>query len=299
VGLYKQPNSYSCGPFALKHALVALGRLADEQAIVKATNPHWWAGTDEVKLARAARAFGCDLPMVRRTNQDLAWNSLVRALDQELPVILCVDDWMHWITVARHEGGRFVVIDSNEEPVLGVMTWPQLRSRWRYEEDDDEPRHYYDLHVVRPREKAKAKAHFSVARAQYLRRPENVNLAEHWDEYLGDLMEICRPRSPRISDALSMAEFLRRHQNLLVSRVRYWHGGIEREEAVRILGNFRFVAETYGLIIPAAGQRRALVDLGMLLAMWASSARGIGPMYGDGAEQPRSPRMHGYRRPRR
>jgi hypothetical protein len=301
VGLYRQPNTYSCGPFALKHALVALGRLADEQAIGKVANPHWWGGTDEVKLARAARAFGCDLPLVRRTDEDRAWYSLTRALDSELPVILCVDDWMHWLTVARHEGGRFVVIDSNEEPVLTVMTWPQLRNRWKYVEEG-EPRALYDLHVVKPRERAPARARFSVARAQFLRRPENKELAEHWDEYLGDLMEICRPRSPRITDALSMAEFLRRHQSLLVSRTRFWHGQIEREEVGRILRNFRFVAETYGLVIPAAGQRRALVDLGMLLAMWSASARGIGDMYGAAAERTRAERRargHGYRRPRR
>ena len=33
MGLYEQPNDYTCGPFALKHALVTLGRLADEDSI--------------------------------------------------------------------------------------------------------------------------------------------------------------------------------------------------------------------------------------------------------------------------
>jgi hypothetical protein len=94
------------------------------------------------------------------------------------------------------------------------------------------------------------------------------------------LLEICRPRSNRVSDALSMGEFLRRHHQLLVSRVVYWHGDVSRESVTRILRNFRFVAETYALIIPAAGTRRALADLSILLALWAASGRGVGKMYG-------------------
>jgi hypothetical protein len=285
VGLYEQPNDWTCGPFALKHALVTLGRLADEDSISEVAHPHWWAGTDEIKLARAARHFDCDLPFVRRTDPERAYSSLVRYINQRLPVILCVDDWGHWVTVVRHEQERFVVIDSREEPVLKVLSWPQLRNRWRYEEFDerDQPVGLFDLHPVRPRFRVTVKAQFSVARAQFLRRPENWDLAVYWDDYLGDLLEICRPRSTRATDALSMGEFLRRHQDLLVSRVTYWHGTIEREQVLRLLRNFRFVAETYGLVIPAPGSRRALADLSMLLALWAAADRGVGEMYGSGA----------------
>jgi hypothetical protein len=285
VGLYRQPNDYTCGPFALKHALVALGRLADETQISEVAHPHWWAGTDEVKLARAARHFDCDLPLIRRTDAERACGSLTRFADQSLPVLLCVDDWGHWITVVGHENGRFVVLDSRKEPVLKVIPWPTLRDRWMYldyEEDEEDPPALFDLLPVKPRFRVPIKARFSVERAQFLRRPENAHLARHWDEYLGDLMEICRPRSSsRSADVMSMGEFLRRHQDLLIRRVRYWHGDIEKEHLVRLFRNFRFVAETYGLIIPASATRRALVDMAMLLALWAAAARGVGDMYGS------------------
>jgi hypothetical protein len=284
VGLYQQPNDYSCGPFALKHALVTLGRLADEEVISSVAHPHWWAGTDEVKLARAARHFECELPMIRRRNSESARGTLIRYVTARFPVILCVDDWGHWVTVVRHEQGRFVLIDSKEEPVLLVLSWAQLRRRWQYVEYDewDEAHELYDLHPVKPRFRVSANAQFSLERAQFLRRPENADLAEHWDAYLGDLLEVCRPRSRRASQQLSMAEFLRRHQELLVSRIRYWHGHLERAEVARLLRNFRFVAETYGLVIPAANSRRALVDMAMLLALWAVAKRGVGEMYGEG-----------------
>lgn len=279
MGLYRQPNDYSCGPFALKHALVTLGKLADEEAISAVAHPHWWAGTDEVKLARAARHFGCDLPLVRRTSEDRAFGVLDRYIERKLPVILCVDDWGHWITVVRQEQNRYVVLDSKDAPVMQVLSRGQLKKRWNYREENENP-DLFDLHPVMPRFRVSVKAQFSVERAQYLRRPSNADLAKHWDAYLEDLLEICHPRSGRTAGALSMGEFLRRHQELLVSRLLYWHGDIEKEAAVRLLRNFRFVAETYALVIPLSSTRRALADLAMLLAMWAASGRGIGEMYG-------------------
>ncbi len=288
MGFYRQPNDWTCGPFALKHALVTLGRLADEDSIARVAHPHWWAGTDEVKLARAARHFDCDLPLVRREDPERAFGTLVRYVAQGLPVILCVDDWGHWVTVVRYQNERFVVIDSKDEPVLQVMSWRELRNRWKYTEweeyDDERDAHptYYDLHPVKPRYRVPVKAHFSVERAQHLRRPENADLATYWDEYLADLMEICRPRRYRGSSALSMGEFLRRNQELLVSRVRFWHGEIERTAITRVLRNFRFVAETYGLVIPSRGSRQALIDMVVLITLWAAAKGGVGSMYGAG-----------------
>ena len=296
MGLYRQPNDWTCGPFALKHALVALGRLADEDSIADIANPNWWAGTNELQLARAAHRFDCDLPLVRRRDPERAFGTLERYVDQHVPVLLCVDDWGHWVTVVRHEDDRYVVLDSNTEPVVRVITRSRLHTRWRYldyEDDEDDPPTLYDLHPVKARFRVPVKAQFSVERAQFLRRPENANLARYWDEYLGDLMEICAPKSTR-SDALSMAEFLRRHQDLLVSRVIYWHGDVEREAVLRVLRNFRFVAETYGLVIPASGTRRAIVDMAMLLTLWAAATGGVGSLYGSD-----DPINGARRRPRR
>jgi hypothetical protein len=283
VGLYPQPNDWTCGPFALKHALVALGRLADEDDIAHVANPHWWSGTDEVGLARAAREFDCEMPSIRRLDADRARQTLVRYVRSHIPVLLCVDDWGHWVTVVRNEGTRFVVLDSLGEPVMNVVDWPALRKRWRYYDwdyDGDDPPVLYDMHPVKPRFRVPIAAQFSVARAQFLRRPENADLAAHWDDYLEDLLEICAPPSTRHSDVLSMAEFLRRHQDLLLSRVSYWHGDVERDALVRLMRNFRFVAETYSLVIPASMARQATVDMAMLVAFWVASARGIGDMYG-------------------
>lgn len=285
MGFYPQPNDYVCGPFALKHALVTLGRLVDEDKIATIAKTHWWSGTDEIKLARAARAFDCDLPILRTRDSRRARRMLLDHLRRRIPVLLCVDDWSHWIMAVRYEGSRFVVIDSNLDPVLNLLSWAQLDRRWAYldhDYDENDPPRIYDLHPVRPRFRVTVKADLSIARLRYLRRPENRLLSLHWNEYLEDLLEICRPRSALQENPLSMGEFLRRNQDLILSRVTYWHGEVDRERVAKLLGNFRFVAETYGLVIPKTLTRRAVADMAILVTMAVIAMRGIDDLYGFG-----------------
>lgn len=289
-GFYPQPNEWTCGPFALKHALLALGRMVDVDALASTARTHWWSGTNEIQLARAARAVECDLVLDRRGDEEQARKALVKQLREGSPVLLCVEQWSHWITVVRTEGSKFVVVDSTDDPLLSVKTWPQLRTWWRYLDTDyskDHPPVIYDLLAVIPRFKTTVKADFSVERVKFLRRPENRRLARYWNEYLEDLLVICKAPSSRIIEPLSMGEFLRRHQELLLTRVVYWHGDVNRDEVMRLLKDLRFVSETYGLVIPASMSRRALADLAIVVALWACADRGVDGMFGATGADPR------------
>ena len=57
MGLYPQPNKWQCGPFALKHALIMLGKFVNEKRVAEIAGTTWWYGTDELQLAKAARAY--------------------------------------------------------------------------------------------------------------------------------------------------------------------------------------------------------------------------------------------------
>jgi hypothetical protein len=284
MGLDNQPNDFTCGPYALKHALTMLGMLAEPEQVSRLAKTHWWSGTDEIRLARAARAYKCDMPLVRKLDNASARKAMVRSLSNGQPVITCVDSWEHWIVVVHHERGRFVVIDSREKPVVMVITWKELARRWVYIDVDGEDEapgtEIYDMFPVKRRgAHGKLRARFSVARARKLRRPENRDLSLSWDLYLGDLLAVCRPRSPHHVEPLTLGEFFRRNQKLVVERVTYWHGGVEREEVQRVLRNLRFVADTYGMVIPAAGRRRAFADIIALTTLWAAGRRAVAPLY--------------------
>jgi hypothetical protein len=103
----------------------------------------------------------------------------------------------------------------------------------------------------------------------------------------------------RIVQPLSMGEFLRRHAELLMTRVVYWHGDVNRDEVSRVLRDLRFVSETYGLVIPASMSRRALSDLAILISLWACADRGVDPMFGaagaDARPHGRTRRRNGKR----
>lgn len=290
MGIYPQPNIWQCGPFALKHALAMLGVLKDEKDISKVAGSHWWHGTDELQLGKAARKFDCDLLMIRRHDQAHARAELVRYLRRGIPVLLCVDEWSHWLTVVNVEQGKFILLDSREKKVVTIADWPTLRRMWVYHEDDEvddtEVHTLYDLHPVVPRSRKKrSQAQFSLSRARALRRPTNRHLAELWDVYLGDLLVLCRTRTPLSQKVFSLGEFLRRHEDMIVAQVDYWHGNINTKAARKVLSNLHFVADTYGLVIHAEQEKRTIAGITAILTLWAAAAHGVSPVYG-----PRAPK---------
>jgi hypothetical protein len=181
-----------------------------------------------------------------------------------------VEEWSHWLTAVNVEQGKFILLDSREKKVVTIADWPTLRRRWVYHEDDevdDTVTHtFYDLHPVVPRSRRQSQAQFSLARARALRRLTNRQLAELWDVYLGDLLVLCRTRTPLSQKVFSLGEFLRRHQEMIIEQVDFWHGNIETKAARKVLGNLHFVADTYGLVIHAEQEKRAIAGITTILA---------------------------------
>ena len=275
MGLYPQPNRWQCGPFALKHALVTLGIFAREREITALARADRKQGADEHQLARAARHFGCDLPTIRRHQPELARRDLLQHLGRGHPVLLCIREWAHWVTVVKAESGKFIVLDSEDARVLTIYSWGQLQRVWPYHERDDgvggDPATLFDLCPVIPRARVRTHARFSLARARFLRRPAHRHLAAHWDDYLADLLVICRPRTALSARVLSMGEFFRRHDRMILDQLDYWHGSIPRSAGARVLRDLHFVADTYGLVIHTADEKRAIAAISILLALWAAA----------------------------
>ena len=286
MGLYPQPNKWQCGPFALKHALIMLGTIVDEKRLSRIAGSHWWAGTDDIKLVRAAKAYDSEMRFVRRTSGLRAQRELLLALKRGYPCLLCVDNWGHWITVVGAERGMFISLDSSKAPVVRIDSWHALRRRWEYVvSDPDDPtqqRTLYDLYPVVPRFRVRSKARFSLKRARYLRRPENREFAHHWDEYYTDLSMICTPRSPRSSKVFPMGELLRRHGAMIRSQIAFWHGGVRKDQIGKMLGNLKFVADTYDLVVREEDEKRAITAITVNLTLWAASKYGVTPFYGEG-----------------
>lgn len=282
MGFDTQPNFWQCGPYALKHALIMVGVLVDERKITKAAGSDG-GGTDERRLARAARRYGCRMLEFRMKNSADARRELTRFLRNGDPCLICVHEWKHWVAVVKEERGKFILLDSEDAAVLTIVGWDELRTMWGYslsdEQEPDQAECLYDLYPLAPRFRVQLRAKFSLARARFLRRPENRGLAQKWDEYLQDLLQVCKPRTPLSENVISLGEFLRRHEGMIVNQIAYWHGKIEPKAIRKVLRSMRFVADTYGLVVHRDDEKRAIAGMTALLALWAGSRYGVGPVY--------------------
>lgn len=257
-----------------------LGVFVDEREVSRTAGTHWWTGTDEVKLAHAAKEYDCDLINVRRKTPELAKRELVRHLRKGHPCLLSVDRWSHWITAVNTERGKFVVLDSERDPVVCVYSWSDLKNRWAYRAvDKDDPENVellFDLYVLIPKFRVRTKAKFSIARARYLRRPENKLFARQWDTYFERLLHICRPKTPLSEMFISMGEFLRRHAQMVVGEIARCNGEVKKSYLHKTLRNMQFVADTYGLIIPIEDEKRAIAAVTAHLMRSMEEKRGNG-----------------------
>ena len=278
MSFYPQPYKYQCGPFALKYALVMLGRFENEREIGKKAGSTWWYGTDEIGLAKAAKSFNCKMKYFRRETPDEAIKVLSSHLKQGLPCILSVDSWEHWLTVITEQQKKFIVVDSALDKVIVIYTAKQLAKRWKYY-DEETGDISYDGYALSSKDKPRTKAHFSLAKARYVMRDRNIILAEKWDTYFNDLITICRPKTSHTNKTISFHEFLRRHEKLIVQQVADWHGTPTYKELQKILDNMQFVAEVYDLVIHTEDQKKALVDLAAILMMYSCGKYGMDPIY--------------------
>ncbi|MEX0737311.1 MAG: hypothetical protein WD182_07720, partial [Bacteroidota bacterium] len=82
-------------------------------------------------------------------------------------------------------------------------------------------------------------------------------------------------------------EFMRRYENMILDQVDLWHGWIERSQGKRILNYIHFVADTYGLVIHDADEKRALAGITAIMTLWAASEYGVSSVYQPAKRKPK------------
>ncbi|RMD48256.1 MAG: hypothetical protein D6830_07180 [Ignavibacteria bacterium] len=278
MSFYPQPDRYRCGPFALKYALVMLGVFKSERDISITAGSTWWAGTDEIGLAKAARRYKCKLKYFHSDNRDDARKLLNKELKKNLPVILSVNNWEHWCTVVNFTKGKYIVIDSELDKVISVESPKTLLGRWKYT-DPDTKKKSYDGYSVVPKFKVQTKAKFTLEKAHALMLDTNEGLAKKWDAYFNDLIAICKPRNKKMINYITFNDFLRRNENTIIRKVADWHGEPTYAELKKITQNMKFVANVYDLVIPLDEEKKALIDITTLLTIYVCGKYGMDPIY--------------------
>ncbi len=278
MSFYPQPDKYRCGPFALKYALVMLGIFKNEKEIALTAGSTWWAGTDEIGLARAARRYKCKLKYFHSDNRLEAKQLLNNQLKKGFPTLLSVNNWEHWCTVVNYTKGKYIVIDSELDKVISIESSKRLIGRWKYVDKENKTKSY-DGYSLIPNFRVQTKAKFTLEKAHQLMLNTNEDLAKKWDDYFNDLIAICKPRSNKMYNFISFKDFMRRNENKIVSKVANWHGDPSYAELKKILRNMKFVADVYDLVIPINEEKNALIDITTLLTLYACGKYGMDPIY--------------------
>ena len=149
-----QWNGHTCGPAALRCALLVYGDRVDGRKLAELANTDPGEGTDDAGLAFAAAIFGLKI------RQEILWNEADAALrlrenlHDKKPVLMACDDWSHW-TVAMPHGRKGSTLrhvwladpSRDREQVVERYTWRQLlrRAHWGL---PDEIR--FDWYVLEP-----------------------------------------------------------------------------------------------------------------------------------------------------
>jgi hypothetical protein len=245
VSFSRQPNAWLCGPFALKHALLLLGRPADEQQLARlAGSDH--RGTDELELARAARSFDCELGTVRTRDPESARRELTSQLGETRPVLLCIEQWDHWVVAAHEHDDTFVIVDSRAGAIFRVLPWEYLRELLVYRESRRE-RELYDLHPLIPLRDAGLRPELTIDRARFLQEWEHQDVARHWNRFLADACEVFGGANGDETPLLSPGDFFGRQEPVLLDAVAPSNDSGQRSRARRLLRGIRFIADTYDL----------------------------------------------------
>jgi len=263
MSLYAQRTAYECGPFALKHALLTLGVFSEEH-LIGHTAGTTSGGTDERQLAVAARRLGFDLPVVRCYTPTDAQRALRDALSAGNPVLLCIDQWEHWVAVTGRQDSRFVMLDSAEAQVIRVVEWPELEHRWVYRERPH-ALGIYDLCPLVARGSTPARGAFTPERAQAVVR-HGPELGREWGEYAADLIGLSTsagdPEDPHVM--VPFTRLLAHHRAALLDYAD-GTGPARRAAAAHQLDGLCLVADTYGLRVTHRGERDAVRHVGDML----------------------------------
>jgi ABC-type bacteriocin/lantibiotic exporter with double-glycine peptidase domain len=126
----RQAKSYWCGLASIANALEVLGIRRSQREIDRLCHVSPEAGCDEVEMKRALLANGCDVDEWPGIDCDTALRWVDGCMGDGMPVILCVDDDEHWVTVIGTCGPRYIVFDPSRNAGIEVHSPPSLAARW-------------------------------------------------------------------------------------------------------------------------------------------------------------------------
>lgn len=122
-----QSRAFSCGPAAVCNAFSTYGTYLREDEACEVDV----SGTSERALVAGIEKNGRTAECFKARDSVIAINWMNTSIRLGAPVILCVDDWTHWVAVVGIIGDRYLVADSAHEELIIPYTDVELSDRWK------------------------------------------------------------------------------------------------------------------------------------------------------------------------
>lgn len=134
AGMIVRPqfNNWSCGPHAIRFCLMKWHHDVELTTIVELTRSTR-AGTDDLNMQLGIHLLGYKWYQFNAMSAHEAKTTIYRELKKGRPLILCVENWSHWVAVLHHSRRGFLVFDSSRPgPVIQLRGWKWLQRQLRY-----------------------------------------------------------------------------------------------------------------------------------------------------------------------
>jgi ABC-type bacteriocin/lantibiotic exporter with double-glycine peptidase domain len=139
-----QSGPNRCGAAAIVNALRALGsRISERRGRVAACTDDN-EGTSEDGIISGSRLLGFSAVPFSSDDLSVAWALLMESLRSGKPVIICVDEWGHWVTCVGCLGDQALIIDPSNtranktENGVSVLKKRDLERRWKKTKKEDD-----------------------------------------------------------------------------------------------------------------------------------------------------------------
>lgn len=116
---------------SIANALEVLGIRRSQREIARLCDVSPEAGCNETEMKRALLANGVQVDEWTSNNNHVSDEWLYLHVGNRGPVILCVDDDDHWVTVIGHCGGEwYILFDPSRNQGVEIHTGRSLCQRW-------------------------------------------------------------------------------------------------------------------------------------------------------------------------
>lgn len=133
IKYHKQKKRWSCGAASFRNLLELYGRKYPECKIRSITNTNR-LGTDENDLKNACERMKLEhkeIQILKRKYGSKAFCVLIKYLNEGKKVLLCVDNFSHWVLAVGHRNRKVIIVDP-ENGVQTIKYFDRIRllNRW-------------------------------------------------------------------------------------------------------------------------------------------------------------------------